>query len=327
MARLSSLAFVVLCGLAGVAEAGELHQGRGYKVDVPVGFRELDGDDAAISPAHTLDLAGGLAAPSALATTVFVLGETMEPDATLVVARVEVDAGALTGALARQRYLLDRLRLDGHRFEALVADGLVNVEAVEVDGHPGMAMVHPGVEGPLGPLEPCGGALVVDGGSFIVVVYLMVHRPAIVPHESTWAKIRGSVHVEPAGALVRGMLVYGGGGLLGLMLVVLLSRFVPRRRVAPAPAWGDGLRLAMSSEGWGARTPVTPTMQPMLSNPDAAKPDEQPREAAPEPVGAVEAPPSAVGAQSSPFPPQPAPIQPPRSGLKPTLTRARRQGA
>ena len=74
----------------------------------------------------------------------------------------------------RGKRKLDRLHLSDEHFEALVADGSVQLRPTEAGGHDALEMKHPGAEGPLGLAEPAGAALLVDGGSYLIVIVLMV---------------------------------------------------------------------------------------------------------------------------------------------------------
>ena len=259
---------IVLAGVVPAARA-EDHVGRSHRLRLPPGFALVAEADVAGSPAGRIDLVGRVAPPTALERRVYVAGPLQEPDAMLVVARIDVDPDQFAASRVRHRYVLDRLRLDPDRFEALVAEGQVRMRPTEIGGYDAIEMTHPGAEGPLGVLEPAGAAVLVDAGTYVIVVSLMVRDTTVYPVEETWARVRGSLVLDPPAVFMRTLLLYGGIGLGCLILLVLLVRIVSSRRPRAEPRYEGAGVLSMTSEGWGGSRPSMPSpMQPMLSTSD-----------------------------------------------------------
>lgn len=320
------------------------HVGRSFTLRVPHGFRPVASAEEAQCPIASLDLVGRVAPPQAMQRSLFVSGEVANPEAMLLVARIEVNEGTFASSRRRHRYMLDRLHLSDNHFDSLVVDGTVELRATEAGGHEALEMKHAGAEGPLGLEEPAGAALLVDGGTHVLVVVLMVRDTDIHPLEETWASVRGSLDIAPPAAFARSALLYGGVGLVVLLLLVLLLRFVASRRKPPAPGWDVGGRVSLTSEGWGGLRPNTPAMQPVMPvepasgmPPHLEQPVPQPRTAPaaeeppplptaePTPLRAADpheapgaAPERAQGPGTAP-PPGARPDAPTRPGLKRTL--------
>ena len=309
MGGATRIVLIVLLGLAVTMPAAlaEEHTGEGYRLDPPHGFEPLSDEDAQVSFAHGLDLVGRLAPPSAMKRTIFVAGNLVDPDAVLLVARIEVDEDQFASSRVRHRYLLDRLHVDKERFEALVAEGDVVLRPTEVGGYEALEMTHPGVEGPLGLIEPAGSALLIDGGTHILVLSLMVRDTTVYPVEQTWSQVRGGLRVDPSTALAQTAILYGGIGLAGLLVLVLLVRLVGIRRGPPAKRYEQPGQLSMSSEGWGGKRPSAPAMQPVLD---------------PEPASGMTSPLDQPVPETTLLEPEPAVDTPPAPMPDPTPLRA-----
>lgn len=338
----SRMVWSVLIALGVILPAAhaEEHVGKDHRLVVPHGFEALAEEDVAASPAHAIDLIGRVAPPAALERRVYLAGSMVAPDALLVVARIQVDPDQFAASRVRHRYILDRLHLDADHFEALVADGHVVIRPAEVGGHDALEMKHPGAEGPLGLEEPAAAALLVDGGTYVLVVCLMVRDTTVYPLEETWARIRGSLVVEPPVALARTALLYGGIGLVALILLVVLVRVIAARRPR-TPSRYEGAGLSMASDGWGGKpaavaggalpaepaTPSTnyashldqpvPSPRPLLE-PDLEEPDlEEPELAEPAPLAEPPTPLRAAEAPAAVPPPVPPPMPAPKPAAVP----------
>ena len=301
------LAALVVLLWAGEADAGVRHKETGFQLDLPHGFRLLSPEDVAVCPGHGMDLVSRVAPAAAMTKRVFLAGPLLEPEALLVVARIEVDPGSFGSARRRQRYMLDRLHLDHGHFEALVAEDEVTLNSVEISDHDALEMIHAGVEGPLGLMEPAAAAVLVDAGSHILVVALLVRDTTVYPVDGTWAPLRGSLKVHSHSAFAQSALLYGGVGMLALLVLVLLTRWFSSRRRARGPAMPGAGRVSMTTEGWGHARSAAP--------PDAGEPAALPPEAPEEAPAARTAPPRAEptplrAMDSTPAPTTPAPTPP-----------------
>lgn len=212
-----------------------------------------------------------------------------------------------------------------------MADGEVVLRPAEVNGREALEMKHPAVEGLLGVEEPAAAALLVDGGTWILVVTLMVYDTEVRPLDQTWAGVRASLEVEPPSAVAARALLYGGIGLVGLIMLVFLLRFLSRRRPAPTvapirvvevdagPVGGRDFTIPEPTPYTPAETATAPlaASSPVVPTPAAPAPDPQPLRVASMEGGASDADGSA-DTPSEQTASEPAPPPLPRAGTTPT---------
>lgn len=306
---------LLLLLLASDADAANGLEGDGFQMGVPAGFVRLSARDALEHASDGLDFTAGLSIERDPELHVFCRGSEQRPDALLFVVRVHLaDQTGMASTHDLQRYMLDQLHVSDDDFDQLVAsDGVTLIPQIH-DGYDALHMAHAGVRGPRELMdEPATRALAILGEDTLLVVLLHVTDDVAVPVDAAWQAVAGSLVVDPPGAFARSVLLYGGLGLAGLVLFVLLLRLLDRRRLARD--WAGGGRHGASAESkWGPSV-LAPPLQPAGVPPmDGASTVPLPR---PEPAPEVDAVaplqgPSAPSTSPQPaLPADPAPLEAP----------------
>jgi len=255
-----------VCAIAQVAEADSI-RGDGFAFGFPDGFHELASADYADSVAGHLTMAGGLAVRGEPSIQTYCAGRAQRPDAVLLVARINLkDDGRMHSARGLQRYVLDNLHASDDLFDHLMALDRVTLTPKIHDGLEALEMSHDGVRGPLGLLEePAVRAMAIVGDGYLLVFVLVVTDDEALSPDEAWGSVMSALVVDPPGAFVRSALLYGGTGLFGLILFVLLLRLLASRRLARAPAWAYRAG-ARGKEAWG-HTVLAPPLHPAGGRP------------------------------------------------------------
>ncbi len=278
MHRALAICFVstLLLGLAAPsALADGSMEAEGFRISVPRGFERLSKADRATSLVSRMRLTHGLSVAGVPDVHVFYAGLQASPDALLVAARIGLaDPRQLHSRLDQQRYAMDNLRISEQEFDSIVAEGGVDLQPKRVGDYDALQMAHEGSGGALGLLsEPRTRALTVVGSDFLVVVVLLVLDEGAVPVERTWQHVMRSIEIDPRGALVRSMLLYGTVGLVVLILFVFLLRVRAQRKRAQIPSWLNP-RAATTSRAWDEDMSA-PDLHP-VGGPPAAEPEPEP---------------------------------------------------
>lgn len=302
----------VACLVAGLALltaapawAGDLVAGHGFRLQAPPGFERVETPGGPSDPSRDLPLTHGLAVQGKVERHVFVAGSSRHPDAVLLACRIDLDeSAAVHGARGLRRYLMDNLHRARASFDTLVADEDVTLETAHDWDMDAVEMSHPALQGPLGLAEPAVRAVAVDAGDHLVVVLLQVTDEHVVPPDSLWSRVRGSLAVESRAAVARTALLYGGIAVLVLILLVLFMRRAAgaraRQQAALVPARAPAGRTTPARRAAGA--PSLPSAPASAARPSAAAAPPAPGPAAPARPGIAQTVPAAPAATPAPGP-------------------------
>ena len=229
---------VCLLATAGPARAGESVEGRGWSVDVPDGFVEIE------------SMEGGLFNSSSLFSTLpvervpdrraFLAGDASEPKGVLIISRMDLSQEVLS----TDQLGMDRLHL---LKEALPVGA--RIDAATVGKWNAIEFVFRQDEG-WNPMTAR--ALGIAAGDYLVVVVLLTSDEAYPQAEAMWSSMKSSIEVSPP---VNSWLLFGIVGAAALAILIVLGR-VGSRQVRDIPdhegRWKrqqDGLAEGMGAVG------------------------------------------------------------------------------